>query len=93
MNIFSSLKLYAGKWLVKATRKFSQEEINSVDNVSVVESQYGNSACFFMKNGGQIFIPLSTDSALAVGDTFKLEDAELLTLGREGEKDIYRVKI
>ena len=92
MNIFSSLRVYAGKWAVKATRVFSQEEIDAVDTASVVDSQYGMSVCFFMKSGGQTFIPLSNTSSLNVGDTVDLAKAKLLTLEREGEADIFRVE-
>ena len=92
MNIFSSLRVYAGKWAVKASRSFSQDEIDVVDHATVVDSQYGNSVCFFMKNGGQTFIPLSTNSALGLGDEVDLSKAQLLTLQRPGDKDIYRVE-
>ena len=93
MNIFSSLRVYAGKWMVKATRSFTQEEIDAVDHASVVDSQYGSSVCFFMKGGGQTFIPLSSNSSLAVGDDVDLSKASLLTLERAGDADIYRVEI
>jgi hypothetical protein len=92
MNIFSSLRVYAGKWAVKASRKFSEEEINAVDHASVVDSQYGSSVCFFMKGGGQTFIPLSTNSSLSVGDDVDLSKASLLTLERPGDADIYRIE-
>lgn len=92
MNIFSSLRVYAGKWAVKATRSFSQDEIEAVDHAQVVDSQFGSSVCFFMKAGGQTFIPLSTNSTLGLGDDVDLSKAKLLTLGREGDADIYRVE-
>ena len=92
MNIFSSLRVYAGKWEVKASRSFSQDEIDTVDHATVVDSQYGNSVCFFMKSGGQTFIPLSTNSALGLGDEVDLSKAQLLTLQRPGDADIYRVE-
>lgn len=92
MNIFSALRVYAGKWNVKETRDFTQEEINEIDTASVVDSQYGMSVCFFMKSGGQTYIPLSNDSNKSVGDTIDLKTAKLLTLGRQGEADIFRVK-
>lgn len=92
MNIFSSLRVYAGKWAVKASRAFTAEEIAAVDKATVVDSQYGSSVCFFMKSGGQTFIPLSNTSSLSIGDTVNLASAKLLTLGREGEADIYRVE-
>ncbi|QOR59596.1 hypothetical protein KNV42_gp098 [uncultured phage cr126_1] len=92
MNIFSKLQVYAGKWNLKASRSFEAEEIAAVNKAEVVASQYGNSVCFFMKAGGQTYIPLSNDSALAVGDSVDLSKAQLLTLEKDGESDIVRVK-
>lgn len=93
MNIFNAIKVYAGKWQVKDSRAFSQEEIDAVDKASVVDSQYGLSVCFFLKSGGQSFIPLSSTSSLNVGDAVNLSAAKLLTLSREGDDDIMRVEI
>lgn len=93
MNIFASLTLYAGKWSVKSTRAFSTEEINAVSKAEVVPSQYGNSVCFFMKSGGQTYIPLSQDATAGVGDFIDMSKAELITLEKQGELDIVRVKI
>lgn len=93
MNIFSSLRVYAGKWMLKASRAFSQEELDAVKSATVVASQYGNSVCFMMKSGGQTFIPLDQSSSLGVGENVDLSKAELLTLGKEGEADIHRVRI
>ena len=93
MNIFQNLRVYAGKWMVKASRSFTQDEIDAVDHATVVDSQYGNSVCFFMKAGGQTFIPLSTNSTLGVGDSVDLTKAKLLKLHRDGDADIYRVEI
>ena len=92
MNIFSALRVYAGKWNVKESRDFTQEEMDAIDTASVVDSQYGMSVCFFMRGGGQTYIPLSNDSNKSVGDTIDLKTAKLLTLGRQGEADIFRVK-
>lgn len=90
-NIFSSLRVYAGKWNLKSSRDFSPEEIAAVSSAVVVASQYGNSVCFTMIGGGQTFIPLSQNSAKAVGDSINLASAKLLTLGKPGEADIFRV--
>lgn len=92
MNIFSSLRVYAGKWVLKASRAFSQEEQNAVSSATVVASQYGNSVCFMMKSGGQTFIPLDQSSSLGVGESVDLSKAKLLTLSKQGENDIFRVK-
>ena len=91
MNIFSSLRVYAGKWAETARRAFSQDEIAAVESATVVESQFGNSVCFMMKSGGMTYIPLDQNSSKAVGDTVDLSKAELLTLSKQGEADIYRV--
>ena len=92
MNIFSSLMVYAGKWNLKSARSFVAKEIAAVNKAEVVSSQYGNSACFYMVGGGQTFIPMSNDSTLSVGDSIDLSKAKLLTLEKDGESDILRVK-
>ena len=91
-NIFSSLRVYAGKWNLKSSRAFSPEEVAAVASAVVVASQYGNSVCFSMVNGGQTFIPLSQNSAKAVGESIDLTTAKLLTLEKSGEADIFRVE-
>lgn len=91
MNIFNAIKVYSGKWQVKDTRNFTQEEIDAVQSASVVDSQYGLSVCFILRSGGQSFIPLDQYSCKAVGDPVDLSKAQLITLGREGDDDIMRV--
>lgn len=93
MNIFNSLRVYAGKWSEKSSRKFDKEEIEATQQAKVVESQYGYSVAFFMKAGGQVFIPLDQNSTLSPGDIVDLNKAQIVTLQRPGEKDIYRVRI
>lgn len=91
MNIFSGLQVYGGSWKVKSTRSFEAEEIALVDRAEVVASEFGSSVCFFMKSGGQTYIPLSNQSSLAIGDSVDLAKAKLLTLHRDGNDDIVRV--
>lgn len=93
MNIFGTLKTYAGKWSLKSSRKFEDEEINAVSKAEVVPSAYGNSVCFFMKSGGNKYIALSNDATVGVGDLVDLSKASLLTLEKQGESDILRIKI
>lgn len=93
MNVFSGLTVYGGSWNVVASRNFDAEEIAAVRKAEVVSSQYGSSVCFFMKSGGQTYIPLSNQSSLAVGDDVDLSKAKLLTLHRDGDGDIMRVDI
>ena len=92
MNIFSALRVYAGKWSEKNVRDFSSDEIAAVELAKVVESQYGLSVCFTMIAGGQTYIPLDQNSSLGIDDIVNLSKAKLVTLQRPGEDDIYRVR-
>lgn len=91
MNIFAGLQVYGGSWNVIASRNFEAEEIAAVKKAEVVASEYGKSVCFFMHSGGQTYIPLSNQSTLAVGDTVDISKAKILTLHRDGSKDITRI--
>ena len=84
-NIFGSLRVYAGKWNLVSSRAFNEVEKATIARAEVVPSQYGPACCFFMKSGGQTYIPVSTNSSLAVGDTVNMETAKLVTLERDGE--------
>ena len=92
MNIFRKVKMYATKWQQTGSRPFTQEEIDVVERTEVVASQYGNSVCFFMKEGGMTFIPLSKESTLGIGESVDMSTAKLLTLSKQGEDDILRVE-
>lgn len=102
MNIFASLKVYAAKWTVKAMydesgkpvpnpRNFSDDEINFIITAVVVPSQFGNSVELSRRDGGRSYIPLDKDSNLGVGDYVDLRTAKILTLEKQGEKDIIRI--
>jgi hypothetical protein len=93
MNIFAGLNVYGGSWNVVNSRNFDAEEQALVSRAEVVASNYGNSVCFFMKSGGQTYIPLSNTSSLTVGDSVDISKAKLLTLHRDGSDDINRIEI
>ena len=93
MNIFRSLRVYAGKWEVKSIRDFTEEEIKAVVQAVVVPSKYFNSVQFTMDGGGLTYIPLDQNSTLGAGEIVDLTKAKLVTLGKSGENDIYRVRI
>lgn len=92
MNIFANLRVYAGKWQVKESRALLPEEKDLIHHAVVVPSQYGNSVQFTMKGGGLTYIPLSQNSSLGVGEMVDLEKAQLVTLSKSGEADIYRIE-
>lgn len=46
-----------------------------------------------MVGGGLTYIPLDQNSTLGSGELVDLTKAKLVTLGKSGESDIYRVSI
>lgn len=105
LNIFASLRVYAGKWTPKQNmvdengrpvsnpRSLSTEEIATIASAFVVPSKYGNSVQFTRVDGGMQFIPLDKESTLGVGDTVDVTKAKILTLCKQGEDDIVRIVI
>lgn len=79
------------EWRVTSSRPFTEEEIMAVLSNRVVKSQYGLSVEFIMKKGGKTYIPLSSSNEDLVGVQIDLYVAEIFTLSKEGEKDIYRI--
>lgn len=92
MNIFNSLRIYAGKWTVKETRDFTDEEKAAISQAVVVPSKFGSSVQFTMTAGGITFIPLDQNSQLGTGELVDLNKAKLVTLSKSGKADIYRVQ-
>lgn len=81
-------------WKIIEERYFTQEEIDAVSQVIVVASKYGNSVEFTMKSTGKpCYIPLDKSSNIAIGEAVDMKQAKLLTLEKEGESDIVRVKV
>lgn len=93
MGLFTGRTVYAGKWSVKGVNKMSNDDIQMVSNATIVPSEYGLSVCFFMKTGGQVYIPVSNDCNVAVGQSVDLTKAEIITLEKPGESDIERVRV
>lgn len=91
MGFLSSLRTYAQSWSETARAKFGTDDIAEVNKAEVVTSEYGLSACFFMKGGGRKYMPLSRDVEAEEGDSINLRKAEVITLSREGDADIYRL--
>ena len=93
MSVFASLFAYAGKYEPKNEIVLTNEEIAEVKSAKIVESEYGLSVCFFMKAGCQKYIPVSRDyeDQVSIGDAVDLTKIKILTLSKEGAKDIKRV--
>lgn len=93
-NIFSSLTTYAGKWELKNEVALDNEDKAMFSRAKVVSSEFGKSVCFFLKAGGQKYIPMSNQGVqLSIGDDVNLDKVSIQVLGKEGEEDILRAKI
>lgn len=92
-NIFETLKSYAAQYSVDDRRDFTDAEVVMVNSAKVVNSQFGQSVCFFMKDGGQKYIPLSRDSVASEGDTVDIRKAHVLTLSKDGQDKITRIEL
>jgi len=96
-NVFSEfgLTIYGDNpWKVINSREFTQTEVNAIRSNTVVDSKYGKSVCFFLKGGGQTYIPLSTRGGDAeLGSSIDMSKAKLVTLHREGDGNIVRVEL
>lgn len=95
-NVFGNggLTIYGDNWKVVNTRSFTDAEKSAIRSNAVVNSEYGKSVCFFLKAGGQSYIPLSTQGADAnVGDSIDMNAAKLVELHREGSGNILRVEL
>lgn len=94
-NVFGNggLTIYGDSWKVVNSRNFTDAERNAIRSNAVVNSDYGKSVCFFLKSGGQSYIPLSTQGeSMNVGDSIDMTKAKLVTLHREGSGNILRVE-
>lgn len=93
MGFLDNLQVYAQKWEETARGAFSKADRAKVETCVVVESEYGLSACFHLVGGGAQYMPLSNDVELEVDDVIDMEDAEVITLSRPGDSDIYRLTV
>ena len=94
MGFLDSLTAYtASKWEVVSSEKLSKldsagfKQINSAEVVEK-EQDWGTSVsiCMFLKDGKtRKYVPLSSESALEVGDKVDPKSLEIIELERDGE--------
>ena len=90
-TIFDSLKHYSGKYTEKSRRLLTDEEKSMVKQAIVVPSEYGLSCMFIMASGTTTYIPMARDAKSGSGEILNINTLEIITLGREGSKDIDRI--
>lgn len=95
MNIFAGKTVYGEPWHVSNTRVMEPSEVAQFSQAEVVASKRfedQKSVCFHMVAGGTIFIPLSNQSKLGVGDSLDLKKPiQVITLERSGDAPIDRI--
>lgn len=80
------MQKYDQSWTVVSERPFNSAELDAIREASVVNSDYGISACFFMKAGGTYYIPISDRGAQpAVGSKLDLGKCRFVRLTRDGK--------
>lgn len=94
MDIFKGLRHLVAVWEVQEERFLTREEIAAVKSAFIVESGYGKSVEFRMRNGKNAYTPLSVDSFdVPVGKRVSLKKMKILRLSCPGNFDIYQVKL
>lgn len=78
-------------WNVINRRKLNKIEREYVVSNLIIQGEYGNIVEFELKNGTKCFIPLSQDSIYGIGDSIDLNMIEILLLGYENKRVIYRI--
>lgn len=94
-NIFAKLgKTYGGNWEVTDSERFSENDAKEFKSATVVDSDFGLSVLFMMRNGTQHYVPLSQNSKLTVGEAVEVTNLQVLTLKKQGDNSsiIYRIE-
>lgn len=86
-------KSYAGNWQVKSVEAIPEIDKQAIESAHIVNSQYGLSVCFMMKAGNRYYKALDTLSNAKEGDVVNLETAKLVTLSRQGDADIQKIRV
>lgn len=105
-NIFgeNGLTSYGGKFKEIARRKFTATEISNVVRTEVQSSMLADkvtgklnevkSVCFFLANGRQSFLTLSTRGKQpSDGESVDLANCEMVQIQREGEAPKLRIEV
>jgi hypothetical protein len=92
-NIFNDGFTYANSWEEVENVAMPESLKINVSKIKVVDSQYGKSACFFMKSGGLKFFPIHRDlqDTLEVEQVLDPQKVRLIVIQREGDGQKLRI--
>ena len=91
MEFYDLIKIYKSEWEEVSSRKFTEAEVNAVQEATVVASKYGKSVCFFIPSKGKGFVPLEPIAKVNLGDKLNMSEIELVNLKYIGN-DINQAK-
>lgn len=80
-------------WKKRTERSLIKEETCRVIQTEVVESTYGKNVRFYLNDGNISEIPLLDPNAMSIGEVVDMSKAKLIALCKDGEADIFRVKV
>lgn len=78
-------------WRVIKRRKLNKSEKDLINSNLIIPGDYGNIVEFELKDGTTCFIPLSEHSIYGVGDSINPNEIEILLLGFNNKRVIYRI--
>lgn len=88
IELFNHKKESIGKWRCKAEVEIAPEDKEMFSSAKVVSSEYGKSVCFFLKRGGQEYLPINNLNELNIGDYVNLDTVLLQVFGKQNECDV-----
>lgn len=78
-------------WRVIKRRKLNKSEKDLINSNLIISGEYGNIVEFELKDGTTCFIPLSESSIYGVGESINPDKIEILLLGFNNKRVIYRI--
>lgn len=78
-------------WRVIKRRKLNKSEKDLINSNLIIPGEYGDIVEFELKDGTTCFIPLSQCSIYGVGESINLDEIEILLLGFNNKRVIYRI--
>ena len=92
MSIFSS-RIYFGKYSETDRHVVKKEDLDGYESAELKPSEFGMSVCLVLKSGGKEFIPVGKNSKPVTDVSLdKMVGATVITLSRDGDKDIKRIE-
>lgn len=85
-NLFAEKKVYGeNSWEEIDRRKFNTKEKSQIKYAICKDGNYSPACVFFLRAGGQIWIPFTKASKVTTGEKFSMDELMVVTLEKDGE--------